>query len=259
MFMALPAAFAAPQPDWRATVTPHTPGAFPVPRSIKAQYRFGWSGIAAATARVGLLKDGNRLELTGTGGTTGLARRLWPYDVRHRAGVDASSLRPLTVEETEELRRKKVTTTLKFRPEGVTSDRAERRAEGVKEKTRQFEFSNVQSVGSALLFLRSQSLNDGAVYRVVVYPATSAYLVTVVVMGRESLTVRAGAFDAVRLKVVMSKVGKDGRLEPHKKFREATVWLSNDKNRVVLRIEAQVFIGKVFAELDRIETPDPAS
>lgn len=252
-------ALASGAQDWHASVTPHTPGAFPPPAPLIARYRFGWSGIAAATARIGLAKEGDRFELTGTGGTTGLARTLWPYDVRHRALVEAGSLRPLHVEETEELRRKSVTTALKFRPAGVTSDRAERRAEGVKEKTRHFEFPNVQSVGSALLFLRSQALNDGAIYRVVVYPATSAYLVTVVVMGREPITVRAGAFNAIRLKVVMSKVGKDGQLEPHKKFREATVWLSNDNNRLVLRIEAQVFIGKVFAELDEVQPPDPAS
>jgi hypothetical protein len=38
-------------------------------------------------------------------------------------------------------------------------------------------------------------------------------------------------------------------LEPHRKFRRATVWISDDANRIPLRIEAQIFVGTVFAEL----------
>ena len=38
-------------------------------------------------------------------------------------------------------------------------------------------------------------------------------------------------------------------LEPHRKFRSGTLWLSNDPDRILLRAEVQVFVGYVFAEL----------
>jgi hypothetical protein len=117
----------------------------------------------------------------------------------------------------------------------------------------------VQSVNSALLYLRTQPLTDGAVHRVVVYPATSAYLCTVTVAGRERITVPTGTYDALKFDVQLKKIGDNRELLPHKKLKKATVWLSNDADRVVLRIETQVFVGTVFAELQSIKFEDSSS
>jgi len=108
---------------------------------------------------------------------------------------------------------------------------------------------------SALLYLRSQPLRQGDVYRVVVYPATNAYLATLTVVGRERLAVEAGDFPAIKLDVQLKKIGKKGELEPHKKFRRASVWVSDDDDRLLLRIVASVFVGNVFAELQSVRFP----
>jgi hypothetical protein len=50
----------------------------------------------------------------------------------------------------------------------------------------------------------------------------------------------------------LSRIGKDLNLEPHRKFRRATLWISDDNDRILLRIEAQVFVGTVFAELQSV-------
>jgi hypothetical protein len=42
------------------------------------------------------------------------------------------------------------------------------------------------------------------------------------------------------------------KLEPHKKVKRATAWVSADANRLLLRTEAHVFIGTVFAELQSV-------
>jgi hypothetical protein len=90
------------------------------------------------------------------------------------------------------------------------------------------------------------------VQRVVVYPANSAYLATVTVLGREKISVRAGSYPAIKADLQLNRLGKNLELEPHRKFRRATVWLSDDADRVILRIEAQIFIGTVFAELQSV-------
>lgn len=251
MLIAASSGFAA---DWEASVSPFTPGSFPEPRALTAQYKFGWGSITAATGdvRFGKTPDG-RYQLEATGGTTGMARSLWAYDVKHVATSDARTLRPLRVTETEEMESKEFTTDVSFTEEGATSVREERREDKVKSKTRRFAFPNVWSLNSALLYLRTQPLNDDAVQRIVIYPATSAYLATVTVVGRDRISVPTGSYDAIKVDVQLKKIGKKRVLEAHKKFRRATVWLSDDPDRLILRIETQVFIGTVFAELQSVQ------
>ena len=232
---------------WETTVDRVAPGIAAASRPVRLQYGFGWNGITAASGDVRLTSSGGRVQLDATGGTLGLARALWSYDVNHTSIVDAQTLRPLQVKEVEQIRSKHVQTELTFTPEGVTSVREEHRKGKTKSKNRKFDFPHVSSVTSALLYLRTQPLTDGAVHRVVVYPATSAYL----------CTVAAGSYDALRLDVQLRKIGKDRELLPYKKFKRATVWLSNDPERLVLRIEAQILVGTVFAELQSAQFENP--
>ena len=142
---------------------------------------------------------------------------------------------------------------MNYTPEGVTSDREKRQGTEVKSKRRTFDFPNAMSLSSSILYLRSQPLTDGAVGRIVVYPSTSAYLSTVTVMGHERITVPAGSYDAIKLDLQVEKIGKNRELQPHKKFKRATIWISDDADRLILRIEGQVFIGTVSAELQSVQ------
>jgi hypothetical protein len=110
---------------------------------------------------------------------------------------------------------------------------------------------------SAALYLRSQPLKQGSVYRLAVYAATNAYLATVTVTGREKSSVRAGTYNAIKLDLRLKRIGKHLELQPHKKFRRATIWVSDDAERLILRIDAQVFVGTVFAELQTVHFDNP--
>jgi hypothetical protein len=110
---------------------------------------------------------------------------------------------------------------------------------------------------SAALYLRSQPLRQGSVYRVAIYAATNAYLATVTVTGREKISVRAGTYNAIKLNLQLKHIGKHLELEPHKKFRRATIWVSDDAERLILRIDAQIFVGTVFAELQSVRFDNP--
>src|SRR5207248_6049047 len=99
-------------------------------------------------------------------------------------------------------------------------------------KAKPFNFPCLFDLHSALLYLRSQPLNDRSVYRIVVYPATSAYLTTVTVLGHERVSVRAGTYNAIKIDLQVKRIGKNLELEPHRKFRRATIWISDDANRI---------------------------
>jgi len=221
---------------------------------MHAKYGFGWSGFPGATADVRLTKpSGDRLQLDGTIHTTGLVRSLWKFDATYTSTVEAGSLRPRETKQVENARNKKTITSLSFDSSGVASRETETPGKNAGPKIRRFDCPNLFDLFSALLYLRSQPLQDRDVQRIVVYPATSAYLGTVTVLGRERLTGPTGAYNAIKLDLLLNKVGKNRELEPHRKFRRATVWLSDDSDRLLLKIHAQVFVGTVFVELQSVE------
>jgi Protein of unknown function (DUF3108) len=239
--------------SWQSTVDKEPPGNFPAPPPLKATYHFGWSGFTAATAEAHFSKlPGERFQLEGTGRTVGFARFLWKYDVNYHAVTNVSTLRPIESKQIDVYRSKKITTQLTFTNDGVRRTRTETPG-GEAAKTRNFDFPNLFDLLSAVLYLRSQPLKDGSVHCVVVYPATSAYLATFKVTGREKVYVRAGSYNAIKLDLQLHKVGKNLDLEPHKKFRRASVWISDDTNRIPLRAEAHIFIGTVFADLQSVQ------
>jgi hypothetical protein len=239
--------------NWQTALSASSPGSFPPPRSLHATYRFAWSGFTAAAADVNWIQiPGDRFELNGNGQTVGLVRALWKLDVKYSALADGKTLRPFSVNQIENIRSKKVVTDLAFDSRGVTSKRTTGRDPKTAQKEKQYNFPNLFDLQSSLLYVRSQQLENQKVMQLVVYPATSAYLATVKVIGREKISVRAGTYKAIKLDLQLHRVGKNGELEPHRKFRRATAWVSDDADRLILRIEAQIFVGTVSAELQSV-------
>jgi len=248
-FLSIASTFAVA--SWESTVTASSPPVFPNPRPMHSRYGFGWSGFPCATAEIKLDKaGGNRLQLDLTTRTTGLARTLWKFDATGTSLVDASTLRPISVRQIENDRGARIVTELAFNSTGVVSKVMETPRNET--KVRRFDFPRLFDLQSAMLYLRSQSLQDRSVQRIVVYSATAPYLATVTVIGRERITVPAGTYNAIKFDLQLNRI-KDGELQPHRKFRRATAWLSDDPDRLLLRIEAQVFIGSVVCELQSVD------
>jgi hypothetical protein len=244
--------------DWQATLSKEPAGNFPELQPVRAFYRFGWSGVTAASGEIHFTQPSNdKFQLEGTGRTTGFVRALWKLDVTQRAVANSQTLAPIETQQTESYRSKKIATHLTFTNSGVTRTRTEGEGAGAKKTTRNYSFPNLFDLHSAALYLRSQPLKEGDVYRLPVYPATNAYVATIKVTGREKTSVRAGTYNAIKLDLQLKRVGKNLELEPHKKFRRATIWVSDDAERLVLRIEAQIFVGTVFVELQSVRFDNP--
>jgi hypothetical protein len=239
--------------DWQSTLTREPPGNFPELRPLRASYRFGWAGFTAATGEVHFTAPSEeKFQLDGTGQTIGFVRALWKLDADFHAVANSKSLRTIVSQQTEKYRKKKLVSRLTFTSKSVIRARTETRDGSTATKTRQFDFTDLFDLPSAMLYLRSQPLTDGSVHRVVVYATTNAYLATVTVVGRDEISVRAGTYKAIKVDLGLDRVGKHLELEPHRKFRHGTIWVSDDRDRILLRIEAQIFVGTVFAELQSV-------
>lgn len=240
-------------PSWEATLTKDPPGNFPDLRPLRTTYHFGWSGFTAGTGDIRFSKiPGKRFQLEANGGTSGLVRALWKLDATYHGVANAETLRPIESKQVEAYRHKKIVTELKFSDSGVSRVRNEG-SPNESPKPRPFNFPGLFDLHSAMLYLRSQPLSDHSVYRLVIYPATSAYVTTLTVLGRERITVHAGSYNAIKFDLQLKRIGKTFELEPHRKFRRATIWISDDENRIPLRIEAQIFVGTVFGELQSVQ------
>src|SRR5512133_2739341 len=183
-------AFAA---DWQATLSKEPAGNFPELHPLHASYRFGWSGVTAATGEIHFTKPSNdRFQLEGTGRTIGFVRALWKLDVTQSAVANSQTLTPIETQQTESYRSKKIATHLTFTNSGVTRARTEGEGAAAKKTSKPFKLPDLFDLHSAALYLRSQPLKQGSVYRLAIYPATNAYLATIKVTGRDKISVRAG-------------------------------------------------------------------
>ena len=75
------------------------------------------------------------------------------------------------------------------------------------------------------------------------------------VAGREKVKVPAGSYDAIKCQLSLQEVDKHLKLAPHQKFKRASVWVSNDRDRIILKIQADIFVGSVWCELESVEFP----
>ena len=73
---------------------------------------------------------------------------------------------------------------------------------------------------------------------------------------RQPAPFATGTYPAIQLDLQLNKIGKKRELGPHKKFRRASIWVSDDSDRLLLRVQASIFVGKVFAELQSVRFPD---
>ena len=241
--------------EWQTEVDT-LPGKYPLPRALTAEYDFGWSGLKAADASAHYFRKKGQACLELVAKTTGLARTLWKMDTKGLSVVNASSLRPLKLTQTETYSRKSVDTTVDFTPKGPRRTRVVKPADDIPDKPKTFKVANAHDLHSAFLFVRSQPLKEGDHLRMCVFPGSSPYLADVTVGEREKIKVAGREWNAIACDIQLREIEKDLSLVPYSKFKRAKVWLSDDPDRLLLRIEADIFVGNIFAEMREVKFQD---
>ena len=251
-----------PLPSWYGRLSPGTPGAFPALRSFDADYRITWSGgldAAHVDSHVVSPANGATIRTEVKAETTGLARTLYKLDATHVSVVDRRTFRPEHLEQTEQGSTKHFSTRVDFTPEGAirhTRDLTKSEAEDTaSHKPRPFPYPGLFDMEGAFFYLRSQPLKDGDERTLLLMTSGSPYLVTVKVLGREPVQVKAGKFPAIECSLTLEKVSKRGELEPRKGFKSANAWISDDANRLLVKVQSEVFVGSVNLELEKVTYP----
>lgn len=239
---------------WRERIGPETPGPFPLVRPFSGVFRFGWSDIGAARAEANLWYAGDKIMVEVRGGTNGLARTLWRLDARHKAIILRDGLKPVAFEQVERYANKRVRTEAVFKPDGLWRIRSVTPDPKNVPKWKKIKIEPIRDMISAMFLIRSQPLNDGDKIGVVAFPGDAPFLVEVTVAKHEQMRVANKLRKTIRLDFQIQRIDtkNKNRLVPHGKFKNGTVWISDDENRVPLRAEVNIFIGYVFGELESI-------
>ncbi len=234
--------------DWRDALD-LKPGKFPAQRAVAARYEFGWSGVKAAEAEAKFSRTKGHCRLELDAKTVGVARGLWRMDTHAVSTMNARTLRPVRLNQSEKYSKKSFLTTVDFSGEGVKRLKVPTPPDRNPPKLKEFKFSHVHDLQSALLFIRSQRLAQAETIRLCVYPSTGAYLAEIHVLAREKVKAAGREWDAIKCDIKLREVMRDFTVAPHRKFKKAAAWLSDDKDRLLLRVEAEVFVGSIWAEL----------
>ncbi len=244
----------AADPAWKPELTSPAAGVFLLPPSSTLVYQVSWKGmIEAGNCRIefappAVKKPGNYVILANSA-SVGAASLLFAYHSNFWSEIDPVTLRPNYFQAIETDDKETTSTTVRhFFTKVESSETTKKLKTGVSKKTdRVFNFSPVFDIFSAMLHVRSQKLDVGDQITLAILPFDTPYLLKVKVVGRE---VHEGR-KAIRLTVGMRKINRTTlELQAYKKLKkDATLWLSDDADRIPIELRAAVFIGDVRAIL----------
>lgn len=243
-------------PDWLSRVTGQPPGSFPPYRPVHLSYTAGWAGITAGKIEASFTREGpqgDSFHLRFTGETIGFARKLFRLDSTYESVVDATTLRPTKTRISETYSDEQRETVQSFAPDQVIRIRKSDPPQKSDGKPRKAKLPNVYDMHSALLYIRSQTLNPGDKFAFIVYATDSPYLASATVVGPATVTVAAGTFQAIKIDLTLESIDKKLKLKPFRKTRKTSAWISNDADRILLKITSEVFFGSTFVELQKVD------
>lgn len=200
-------------------------------------------------------REGDRLlvNVVGEAEAVGLVKLLTRLRDDYRLVLDADTFLPRTIHVVETgLSQRTLNVELAGRKADilVTRKDAQRRLLGVLPV-------EVHDPVTALLALRAARLFDGDRLELVVLDGSAFYRGWIDVAGREELELPQGRRRVVRLSCSGERVNENG-IKMNRPLRHGTIWLSDDAQRVPLRIEGETDFGKARFELTSYEPPKKA-
>lgn len=246
----------AADPAWKQELTSSAPGPHPQLAPGVLDLRVSWKGILnSGRLRMEFApKDAKKpgaLVVRSSATSLGAAAAFFPYQGESWSELDPVTFRPRFFHAVESDKTETITTTSHYSPNSVacreiTSPKGKGKSAG-KTSDRTFTFTPIFDVFSAILHVRSQKLAEGDRINLVIHPFNNPYLLRIKVLGREKHLDRK----TIRLSVAMRKIDrKTLELKPYKKIKsDATLWLSDDADRIPVELRAAVFIGDIRATL----------
>jgi hypothetical protein len=238
--------------EWQKELGPTTPGNYaPLPPG-KLDFELSWKGMLNSgkvgfdIGRSGAHKPGVFV-IQSTGQSMGPGGAVFPYRGNCWSEINTHSLRPRVLTATETKRGEQIETKNRFFSNRVAFQETTTEKKKQRVESHVFAQNPVYDIGSAILFIRSQKLDEGDEINLMLHPYSSPYLLKSKVLGKEKLD----GSDCIKLSLVLFKIDPQTfKLKAYKKMKEpALLWFSDDHLRLPVEIRSKVFIGDVRATL----------
>lgn len=235
-----------------ATVTKDKPGSNLKIKPVNLAYQLSWKGtVNSGTLNFVFGKPDSKYPQAficqAYGKSTSLAAKLFPYKFNYVSFLRKSDYTPLTFVGSESGKKDSKLTTNKYTSASVLTKEVKTYFSKRAPKTtiNTFTFPNTHDLMSAMLYIRSLDLSPGNVKAIVVHPFKTPYLITATSLGK----VTHLGQPAIKLDLRIQKIDSSMKLSTYDKMKEATLWLSDDSERIPLELRVKAFIGDVRATL----------
>lgn len=215
------------------------------------RYRVAWNGLPAARATVDIRPE--RLEgraaytVETTARTNSFIDLFYPFRGTARVNFLARQHTPLQFVYDREIRGERELTTVDFRPDEQRV-RSLHVKNGATKKRLDIAGLDLLDPITAVFKARSGSREPGTRADLEIFTGESRYRVELTVAGRDQVEVPAGKFPALRVTPKVWKIRGDEQ-PPDPRLHGATIWVTDDEDRVLLRIRSEIFVGAVTLDL----------
>ena len=241
--------------SWQQSITKAPAGPYKEKKHCKLYYDLSWKGsLKAGKCEVEFKQNKGKsqpVQVISKGYSSGLVRSLFPYDFYYESKYNGSTLKPYNFniwEKTKEETRNIYGT---FKGNKVYTRDEITPLSGGKSQVRKSSFGYPQffDLYSCVLYVGSQPLKKGEEVNMVIYPFDKPYLAKVKVLGRE----KHKGHQCIKLDLKMSKINQDLSLKHYDKMKSATMWITDNDDRVMVELRSKIFIGDVRATLKKTE------
>lgn len=219
------------------------------PRPGVYEYSVGWEGISAASCSLTIREEQGRFLIDSAARTYSGVDLLYKLRYEARGVIDSDDLSSisLSIDHRENSRHK--TIEMKFEPD-LGTIRADRQTGDIAANQKHVEFTphnqTLDPIAAAFL-ARSLDWKVGDSHDFDVFNGKSRYFITLTAVDHKVIRFR-GQERAVF--VISPRVRNLTTTKPRSKLREAFIFVSDDDDRDILRIESSVFIGSVSVDLE---------
>ena len=241
--------------SWHTDISPYLAGKSSPFTPEKLEYKMSWNGaIKSGKLTIEFGKKDKRYPKVflshAYGRSTGPAYALFPYTFTFTSFAKLSDHRPLVFVATEKDNKEEVATKSSYKRPGIhyNSTTTLHKSKKVIPRSHQFAAKAIHDPLTAMLAIRRQPLTKGSIVQLCCHPFASPYLIKVTVLGREKHL----GHDCIKLDIQIQKIDKKtGKLLTYKKLKKATMWITDDGQRIPVELRSKVFIGDVRATLTK--------
>lgn len=212
-------------------------------------YEVSWNGIPAAEGTVDVGGDSLNYRIVASAHTYSVIDILYKLRYRAEGIISAVDMSPIRTVISQQENSKVKNWDIKFQSDGeIESVKSQK---GKPDEVIRFNSNNFTLDPIAAAFLaRGLEWQEGETKQFDTFNGKTRYLISLTASGKETVRYNGESRDCWVISPKVTKIATD---EPQHKLREAKIYLSDDKDRDIIKIVSSVFIGSVTTKLISFE------